>query len=307
MEYFYAGIDGGGTNCRLAVGTEDARIAHQIQGSASNMYSIGFERAFASMTDLLDKACRTGQLDLSACRGLCVGSAGLGRTNEKKLFTDAFRKKYPHLPVYICSDGEILLAGSLAGKSGICLIAGTGSVCYGTDGKRLLRSGGFGWRLGDEGSGWYIANSALARTLKSKEDRDLPTSLEKAIIPFFQLNNLEEIISYANANEREKAQIAAFAPQVTAFAAQGDQLAADILTEAGTDLGKLVLSVYNRLQAKEELLLSCSGAVVKKDPFVQESFHAFLKAEKLPLHMLDQPLGGPLEGALLLARERTRI
>ncbi|MDR2158606.1 MAG: hypothetical protein LBP23_00905, partial [Treponema sp.] len=64
-----------------------------------------------------------------------------------------------------------------------CLIAGTGSVALGRSGDgRLVRSGGLGYMLGDEGSAAWIGRTAIARILRSLEGRDLPSSMLRALL-----------------------------------------------------------------------------------------------------------------------------
>ncbi len=45
-----------------------------------------------------------------------------------------------------------------------------------------IRKGGFGWRLGDEGSAWYIADQAVKRALKSTENREIKSLLPNKIV-----------------------------------------------------------------------------------------------------------------------------
>lgn len=48
-------------------------------------------------------------------------------------------------------------------------ISGTGSCCFGTDGKRSRKIGGWGHVIGDRGSGYSIAYRALRLALRDFE------------------------------------------------------------------------------------------------------------------------------------------
>ncbi len=65
-------------------------------------------------------------------------------------------------------DAEAVLAAADAGASGVALIAGTGSFAFGRgEGDRVVRAGGWGYLLGDEGSGFAMGQEALLRCLPS--------------------------------------------------------------------------------------------------------------------------------------------
>ena len=61
-------------------------------------------------------------------------------------------------------DTPIAHAGALEGRSGVVVIAGTGSVVYGrNDEGWSCTLGGWGFLFGDEGSAFAIARDSLAR------------------------------------------------------------------------------------------------------------------------------------------------
>ena len=69
------------------------------------------------------------------------------------------------------SDLEIALVGSLGQRQGILLLAGTGSAVYGVaPGGQRLQIGGWGYLLGDEGSGYWIG-SQLLRHIIARHDQ----------------------------------------------------------------------------------------------------------------------------------------
>jgi glucosamine kinase len=57
--------------------------------------------------------------------------------------------------------------------AGVAVICGTGSVAVGVDGERSVQAGGYGYLLGDEGSGYWLVREAL-RLLLSRRDRGCP-------------------------------------------------------------------------------------------------------------------------------------
>ncbi|MDT4762143.1 N-acetylglucosamine kinase [Sphaerochaeta sp. PS] len=299
MKGIYYGLDGGGTRCRLAIWNEEKQIIYQDEGASSNPYAVGFEQAAKNVLLLLDKARGQQILQGMSIKAFCFGSAGLARQVEqakwKAVFDSYFMEDFPRVLV---SDAEILLTGSHLDVSGIALIAGTGSICMGrNDRGETVRSGGLGSALGDEGSAWWIAIQAVRRTLRSKEGRDLETTMDGTIRSFFHLGDLQECVPFFNDKNLAKATVAQFAPYVTSFADKGDPLAKAILKEAAEELVHLVISVQSRLAMPFRQRLTLAGGVLEQDKTIRA---LFLKG--LPSEIVVCPTKGTaLEGALVLA------
>lgn len=299
MKGLYYALDGGGTRCRLAISNENREIIYQDEGASSNPYAVGFEGAKKNVLALLERAKEQLGLQDPPIKGFCFGSAGLARTQEqakwKRVFDQYFHSDFPRI---LASDAEILLAGSHMDISGLSLIAGTGSICIGRNEKGdMVRSGGLGSALGDEGSAWWIATQAVRRTLRSREQRDIETTMDKAILSFFHLEDWQYCVPFFNDKNLTKAAVADFAPYVTVHANKGDALAKDILNEAARELVKLVVSVQRRLQQPYRSNLTLAGGVLEHDASIRALF-----LKDLPKDIVVCPTKGTaLEGAMLLA------
>ncbi len=299
MKGLYYALDGGGTRCRLAIWNEEKQIVYQNEGASSNAYAVGFEGAKKNVLALLDTAKTQPNVGEMPIKGFCFGSAGLARWQEQEKWKAVF-DEYFHLdfPRILASDAEILLIGSHREISGLSLIAGTGSICVGRNSEgTMVRSGGMGCALGDEGSAWWIAMQAVRRTLRSKEQRDIETSMDNEIRSFFQLVDWQDCVPFFNDKNLTKAAVADFAPYVTSYANKGDLLAKEILKEAAEELVKLVLSVWQRLEKPYRSHLTLAGGVLEHDTTVRS-----LLLKKLPSDIVVCPTKGTaLDGALLLA------
>lgn len=301
MKYYF-GFDGGATKCRFAISNIKGDILFKAEGPSSNIYAVGKESVKNTIKVLINKGLNYLNIEKENLYAGCFGSAGIARKNEIDYFQIFFNNFLPNSKVYICSDAEILLVGGLNSLSGICLIGGTGAVCFGrTNEGEIIRAGGFGWRLGDEGSGWDIANTAISRTLKSKEQRDLLTSLDSYIVNYFNLNRLEDIISYVNNNLTTKSDIGNFARYVTIAAEYNDLLALDILEKAGQNLFELVDSVIKRMPKNYNKKIILAGGVLKNDKFVKESFLKNISKYSTSFDLIINPIHNALEGSLRIA------
>ncbi len=293
-ERYFFGLDGGGTQSRLAVCDSTGTILKEVYGGTTNLYTGKSEQVALNL-----KALFTQVEQYFPFAGGCIGSAGLGREREKVLFREMFSTLLPTVPVYLCSDGEILLVGGLAGLEGYALISGTGSLALSrsSDGS-LKRAGGYGYLLGDEGSAYWIAHQALMRSLRSLENRDLNTRMLPSLLEGCSLSKAEDLIAYVH-HQATKADIAKLAPLVTVFAKEGDLLANDILQCAAKELVSLVVAVQNPAIRAKELVLA--GGVLEKDPIVRPLFEEALK-KALPELQIIKARGSALQGACLLAR-----
>jgi N-acetylglucosamine kinase-like BadF-type ATPase len=300
---FYFGIDGGGTHSRLAIVDHRGTVLAQAKAGSTNIYSVSKEEVFTNLRDLLESALNAAGLQKEELAAGCLGSAGLGRPGEAEIFRDFFDALLrPGFPVKLCTDGEILLCGGLRGLEGYCLIAGTGSVALGRSAAgRLIRVGGHGYMLGDEGAAAWIGKTAAARVLRSEEGRDLDTAMGKDILAFCGLKESSGLIRYVH-HDADKAQIAALAPVVTAAARNGDPLALDILYTGAAELALLVKSVITRSPwiTRREMVLA--GGVIEHDEILGARLRNTL-AEEFPTLVLREPQGTALEGACMLARE----
>jgi len=103
----------------------------------------------------------------------CAGSAGAevpaGRLRLERLL----KKLLPGSRISVVHDARLILSAAQADE-GIALISGTGSVAYGrTSGGREARVGGWGWLIGDGGSGAWFAREA-AREVMQRADSGRP-------------------------------------------------------------------------------------------------------------------------------------
>ncbi|GHU78019.1 N-acetylmuramic acid/N-acetylglucosamine kinase [Spirochaetia bacterium] len=300
-ESYCFGIDGGGTHSRLALINGKGEILARTEAGSTNIYSVKKEEVYENLFALLDLALKESGLKKGDLTAGCIGSAGLGREGEKKLFREfCDRLLGPETPVKLCSDGEILLCGGLGSLEGYCLIAGTGSVALGrsADGK-LVRAGGLGYMLGDEGAAAWIGKTAIARSLRSLEKRDLPTSMMPAILEACKLEQGSDLIQYVHLSA-DKAKIAALAPVVTVAARKGDALALDILQTGAAELVLLVRSVLEQSPRIKNQALVLAGGAIEHDEILRGNLEKSLSKE-FPRLSVGNPRGSALEGACMLA------
>jgi N-acetylglucosamine kinase-like BadF-type ATPase len=162
-----------------------------------------------------------------------------------------------------------LCSGTLGSLYGIVVISGTGTISYGfsSTGKER-RSSGWGPLLGDEGSGHSLGMDILKSITYAVDERGPPTKLQQAVLAQLQLQNPQQLIPWVyNEKDQSWKKIAELAPLATKCAAEGDQVAQNILDRAAEQLLLSITSVAKGLKMDEEEfpLVLAGGNLTHKD------------------------------------------
>ncbi|MDT8901722.1 BadF/BadG/BcrA/BcrD ATPase family protein [Anaeroselena agilis] len=240
------GIDGGGTKTVACAADLSGRLLARIEKGAANYHVIGLSAFAALVAGIVDDLAEAAGCDRSALALVSLGLAGADRDRDRELLGGALSGL--GCPCLIGSDARIALAAGLGDREeGIVLIAGTGSIAYGrTRRGEIIRAGGWGHLVSDEGSGYDIGRQAIARGLKAAEGREIPSLLLDRIIDSLGVADIAGLIAFLHSPATAKADIAALAATVAALAAEGDKLAAAVIADAAVELAGLVASVVAR-------------------------------------------------------------
>jgi glucosamine kinase len=171
------GIDGGGTGCRVALSVAGGPVA-EARGGPANIVTDPATAEASIRTALTGALAAQGLgLDDMADARVCAGLAG-GRLPGT---ADAFATRLPFL-AYVVDDSVTALEGALAGAEGTLASLGTGSFFIRKSGDGLRQVGGWGFQLGDEGSGAWLGRRALSLTLHVADGRLPPDPLADALM-----------------------------------------------------------------------------------------------------------------------------
>jgi N-acetylglucosamine kinase-like BadF-type ATPase len=305
MKYVF-GIDGGGTSARLRIESIEGRELFYGEGGSTNPNSNSWEAVEAVLRGLFARAYAEAGLRAEDCAAGFAGSAGVDRPADKGPFSAALRRASglpESCPLGAGNDAEPALAGAIGDIEGLLLIAGTGSIAYArTRAGDSARAGGLGHLLGDEGSAYRISFDAIARSLRSIEERDLPTGLMEAALPFFGLKAAPDFIPFIYSKPIDKKGIARFARVVGEYRDRGDPLAVDLFETAARELESLVLSVYRRLGAgMERRRLALRGGLIEGDSTLRSGFAKRLSSSAPDIEIVSAKADASA-GACLLAR-----
>ena len=254
----YIGIDRGGTWVRFC--GLDARLKPVF----AERYPSPLIKQFpALIINVLDKFA-------VPCSASCVIATTRAWTYRWKcgFLRSALKGRLAH--VEVLPDMEASLRAALGGKPGIAVLAGTGSVVFGADGKRLVKAGGLGPELGDEGSAYHAAR--IYKIIKTGK----PAA--------FRRENVAAIASGART--------------VLSKAKAGDEAALAAVMLGAMKLARQAQSAAAELKLKPPLNATYDGSMMKDDFFRAIVFRAL----KHPLRVF-----GPQDTALWCAERAHKL
>jgi N-acetylglucosamine kinase-like BadF-type ATPase len=256
---YYLGVDGGGSKTLAVIVNERGEELGRGLANSANYNAVGLEAAIRHIATAVEQATRAAGCQLPL-RKAWLGLAGIDRQADHQLLM-------PHVcelaeQVRLTNDAELLLAG-LENAVGVVLISGTGSIALGRDaGGQRARSGGWGHILGDEGSGYAIAQQALQAVVRASDGRGPQTALRERILHTWNLQSTDELIGEIY-GEPDKAKIASLSSCVMITARAGDQVAAAILQQAAKELALAVHAVCQTLEFPNgEVPLALGGGLL---------------------------------------------
>ena len=308
MDKYVIGVDGGGTKTEAVLISRTGEIIARIRGGSSNLQALGEEKLKQELTSLISRLLKKTNTPASKVMWLFLGLAGAGRKSDQKKILSLFDDTEFKSKLTVDSDAIIALAGAFGNRPGIILIAGTGSICFGkNENGKIVRSGGWGYLLGDEGGGYYIGREAVMAALKDLDGRGESTTLRNVIETKLNLNSIEEIIPLIYQNKFDRVAIADLALNVFDLAKNEDAVSQQIIKNAGKELGKLAKAVAHRLGFKDDNInIALIGSVFKqKEMLVNE-----ISKELFELSWnieISEPQFDPAVGAAILASEKAGV
>jgi N-acetylglucosamine kinase-like BadF-type ATPase len=268
----------------------------------TNPLRVGVETAVANIAKAIDTACDAGDLSRGDIVAATLGLAGARRQDIRERVRESFVARYRIRDINITTDADIALYGTTQGRAGLAVIAGTGSICLGVNdqGEKFI-AGGWGPVAGDEGGGRGIAGEALHRVAKASDGRGAPTELSERASEYFRASSVENLIGAIYAPQMDNSRIAGFARLVVETAKDGDNIAIEIVNEAGRELGLAAVAVIKKLGLeKRKVPIGCVGSIFEAGHILTGPMSEVI-ARVAPKAYLTPPLMPPSHAAALMA------
>lgn len=278
----FLGIDGGGSRCRARIRGHDGCLLGEAVGGASNIYQ-DFDGAIAMIVATARDAATKAGVEAAALHA-GLGLAGIVTSVGAEKITNA---QLPFASVIADNDAYAACMGAFSGGDGGIVIAGTGSIGFALAGGVRHMVGGWGFQLGDHGSGAWVGHHAVRRVALAIDGLLQPTRLIEEVLTRtgrtrFDLSRWSE-----QAKPKDYAQ---FAPIVFECAAQGDVQGMLIVIEGAAAISNLGRALLARGAGKICLL---GGLSPVYPPYLDADVKRALVA----------PAADAVDGAIMMARQ----
>jgi glucosamine kinase len=279
---FFLGIDGGGSRCRARVRNLRGDLLGEAVGGSSNIYQ-SFDGALANIIATAeDAAAKTNLKTKQLHAGL--GLAGLVTTMGAEKIAAA---NLPFASVTADNDAYAACLGAFAGGDGGIVIAGTGSIGFAVITGVRHMVGGWGFALGDHGSGAWLGHHAVRRAALAIDGLLQPTPLIEDVLS--QVGRTRFDLSRWSEKAKPK-DYGKMAPLVFECAARGDVHGMTIVIEGAAAISSLGRALLARGAGKICLL----GGLSRVYP-------PYLDADVKK--SLVEPIADAMDGAIMMARK----
>lgn len=302
---YFLGVDAGGTKTTLVVGDETREIARVRAGTIKRLKADA-ATASANLEEGLARLEAASGIPAKAVSSCCIGTAGESVPLVVDWLREAFAERVGGT-LKIVGDVEIALDSVFFGERGVLVLAGTGSNVAGRAANRtIVRAGGWGPALADQGSGHFLGLEGLRRGYLAIDQQRKTTLLDRAQA-FWSLGSLSELIAFANANPAPE--FSRFAPLVVNAAEEGDAVAQEVIAHAGEDLAMLAGLLIEHIRGIEDAPgaprpipdVAIAGSILEHVDAVRKAFTDALRAH-YPGVVVHETPADPPAGALWRAR-----
>ncbi|MFO0934954.1 MAG: N-acetylmuramic acid 6-phosphate etherase [Gemmataceae bacterium] len=234
------GIDGGGTTtiCLLAKAETGEVLARGVAGP-SNIQSVGVVNGLKSLDESVDRAFSSAGVPRSTVSAACLGLAGVDRQEGLDIIHGWAARVGLANDVSVANDATLLLAAGTPEGWGLAVIAGTGSIAFVRNQQgQIGRCGGWGYTLGDEGSAYFVALTALKAACRAYDQIGPDTVLVQRFVKKMAVEGPPDFIPAVYRGSWDRSAIAGLAPLVLDAAAEGDAVALSIVRDQSGELAK---------------------------------------------------------------------
>ena len=299
MDY-YLGIDSDGTYTRAVLVTAKGDVHATGQAGPANYHKIGLATATANLRAATATAWDMLGLPFQPAAAAFLGCAGVKSTTDIAQLTFAAGNAglAPIGKIIVSNDLHNALAGGLAGRPGIALIAGAGTNCLGRDASgATFMCGGWGWLLDDEGGGTGLAIAAM-RAVTRAARRPCARHPAPACAAGFSRTLRAQSTARVYVQPWTPDQLAAFTPVVVRLAGQGDATAIMLIAEGA--LARLVQGSADALDFPAGPEVVILGGCARSGPPYQSMSESCIRAA-VPGARIVEPVYSTTHGAALNA------
>ena len=298
------GVDGGGTKTVAWLAAQDApekQVLGRGVAGPSNPCSVGFAQAMRSLEESIATALSEARRRREEIVTACIALAGSSFEFEGGRIPDWIRERRLARHVIVTNDAEPILACAAPNGGGAALISGTGSFVLARSSEgQTARVGGWGFRFGDEGSGYAIATAGLTAAAWAADGRGPATRLLDRFLDHFEAQHPRQLIEKVYRHDVDRRAVADTARLVFEAAAE-DSVADQIVVAAARSLAGMILAARRALALPADLPVGIAGGAILGSSLLRARFIEQLASSDVRPAPLVQ-VADPVAGAVLMAR-----
>lgn len=267
-------VDGGATKTAVKV-VDTERELLSITGSGSNYQAIGEEKVTAELSRLLSQV---AQLNITVDAAV-FAIAGIDTKQDlvtvRKIVADSLVASGLAVNAYVVeNDVEAAMRGLCGDKPGALLISGTGAIGYSFDGEHVYRAGGWGHRIGDEGSGYWIGQAVVQAVFKAMDGRGADTVLSEYTLASKGFTHTDELMNWLYREDYRNADLAGFGSLLQRAVDAGDAVAVLIAEHAIEELTSLACALLKPFHGHldSSFIFYLNGGVLKNNAYIYDRF-----------------------------------
>lgn len=301
------GIDGGGTKTVAAIADRNGNILAQTRTGSTNPNSSSKQELEKTFRNLFSSLEEQVPASFQRITYLFAGIAGAGNKANQIFLKEMIQRFVPaSTSVVVEPDTINALYSGTYGKPGIVQISGTGSITYGINSSlKHDRVGGWGYLLGDEGSGYDIGRQGMMAVLKAYDGRGPATVMSQLMFTYFNADNGQDLIQKIYTSPRPKNEISALSKIVIQSYHKQDPVAEEIIANVIEEITYSVETLYKKLFSEHDIVkvVLCGGVFSEKaiSELIKKSLsknpHTTVVFPEMP------PVGGSLIGAYVMQGE----
>jgi glucosamine kinase len=302
MAEWFLGVDAGGTHTTALVYERGTTRILRAEAGPGNPWAVGVEAALEAVEHACASVLALAGLHPPQLSAAVLGIAGNGRRGLPAGFAEAFGSWGFPAATLLTSDLVIAACVGLGREAGVHAVVGTGAAVMVQDGAGgRFQLGGWGWFLGDAGSGFDLGWRALRWLVNQSDGVEPHAPLADRLLSALGCTEASELIAAFADPARQRPRLAALAPLVLEAAAAADPVARALLHSGQKELARLLAAALDRFRGSPRPKLSFSGGLAQ-NPVFMESLLSELRALDPLVEEAKIIVNTPI-GALLMAEE----
>lgn len=309
---YVLGIDGGGTKTTGVIANMKGEVVAEATVGSSNINSVGRPIVESELAKLMDALNEENTEAFFKIKRVFAGMAGGGsQSNKEDLQSILTSILASGVSVTVNHDAITALYSGTLGRPGIVQIAGTGAITYGINQNGdQARVGGWGHLFSDHGSGYAVGRDGLSAVFMAYDGQTESTYLTELFLRHFEKKELTDIIREIYQDINPKGFIASLSRLVVEAADYGDQIAKEIITKNGIELGEAISTLIKKLFSDEPyaeaIPIVLAGGLFNRYDLFKASIEKTIKVNHRHVDII-MPKILPVGGAVIAALQEEKV